>query len=63
MSRHLADHREASEGGRLKNYVEVERTHGEGRHPASKAVHERPATRDDAKKLREFLRIERGIES
>jgi hypothetical protein len=61
MARHIVDHRSASEGGRLKNYIEVEKAHGtEGSHPATKALHERPTERDDAAKLREYSRIERG---
>lgn len=61
MSRHVADRRAASEGGRLKHFVEVEKTHGEeGSHPATKALHERPVKRDNAARLREFARIERG---
>lgn len=61
MSRHVADRRKPDEGGRLKNYVAVERTTGnEGSHPATRAVHERPASRSDAVRLREFARIERG---
>ncbi|MDI3338274.1 hypothetical protein QKW60_17830 [Defluviimonas aestuarii] len=61
MSRHIVDRRKSPEGGRLKNFVEVEKTHGEdGAHPAAKALHERPVTRNDSAKLREYLRIERG---
>ena len=61
MSRHIADRREPDQGGRLKNYVELERSMGEpGSHPASRGLHERPASRSDAMRLREFARIERG---
>jgi hypothetical protein len=61
MSRHIVDHRKSPEGGRLKNFVELERAHGEaGSHPAAKALHERPVTRDKSSKLREYVRIERG---
>lgn len=61
MSRHVADRRTSDEGGRLKNYVRVERdSGGEGSHPSSRAVHERPAERSDSARLREFARIERG---
>jgi hypothetical protein len=64
MARHIVDHRSAPEGGRLKNFIEVEKAQGaEGSHPATKAVHERPAERDDAAKLREYSRIERGVTS
>ncbi|MDW4549026.1 hypothetical protein R5H32_06655 [Defluviimonas sp. D31] len=61
MSRHAVDRRKSPEGGRLKNYVEVEKTHGEeGTHPATKALHERTTERNNDAKLREYLRIERG---
>lgn len=61
MSKHVADRRKTSDGGRLKNYVEVEKTHGEeGSHPAVKALHERPAERNKSSKMREYTRIERG---
>ncbi|OYX43975.1 MAG: hypothetical protein B7Z02_07290 [Rhodobacterales bacterium 32-67-9] len=61
MSRHVADRQTTSDGGRLKHFVEVEKTHGEaGSHPATKAVHERPVKRDDGARLRQFARIERG---
>lgn len=61
MSRHVADRRKPDEGGRLKNFVRVERETGEeGSHPAARAVHERPAERSDSARLREFARIERG---
>lgn len=61
MSRHITDRHAAPEGGRLKNYIAVERASGEKRHPAIRELHERAATRDDAVRMREYLRIERGI--
>lgn len=61
MSRHVADRREPTDGGRAKHFAAVERSHGEeGDHPAAKAVHERAQTRSDAARLRQFLRIEKG---
>lgn len=61
MSRHVADRRKPDDGGRLKNYIEVEKSTGEeGSHPATRAIHERPASRSAAVRLREFARIERG---
>lgn len=61
LARHIVDHRGAPEGGRLKNFIKVEKAHGtEGSHPATRALHERPTARDDAAKLREYSRIERG---
>jgi len=64
MSRHVADRRAPSDGGRTEHFAEVERNHGkEGSHPATKAAHERPQTRSDAARLKEFTRIERGREA
>ena len=60
MSRHITDRHAAPEGGRLKNYVAVERQSGDALHPAARELHERAATRDDSVKVREFLCIERG---
>jgi hypothetical protein len=61
MSRHIADRRKSHEGGRLKNYVVLERCTGEeGSHPATRALHERPASRSEAARMREYARIERG---
>jgi hypothetical protein len=61
MSRHVADRRKPDQGGRLKNYVEVERSSGEeGSHPATRALHERPASRSETTRMREYARIERG---
>ncbi|SPH23630.1 hypothetical protein DEA8626_02696 [Defluviimonas aquaemixtae] len=61
MSRHAVDRRKSPEGGRLKNFIEVEKNSGEeGTHPASKALSERPVKRAEAKRLREYVRIERG---
>ncbi len=61
MSRPAADRRPSFEGNRLKRFVEIERTRGEeGSHPATRALHERPAERDDGTKVREYARIERG---
>lgn len=63
MSRHIVDRRKSPEGGRLKHYVEVEKTQGEeGSHPAAKELQKRPVERNKAAKLREYLRIERGHE-
>ncbi len=61
MSRHSVDHRKSTEGGRLKNFIKVEKNSGEeGTHPASKKLYERPAERGDAARVREYVRIERG---
>ena len=48
---------------RAKRYAEIERQSGpEGSHKASKALHQRPQTRGDAR-TEQFLRIERGSEA
>tara|TARA_R110002096_G_scaffold291969_4_gene486186 strand:- start:3212 stop:3406 length:195 start_codon:yes stop_codon:yes gene_type:complete len=61
MSKHLADHREASDGGRAKNFINLEKQRGaEGSHPATRKVATRPVVRSDARRIQEFLRIERG---
>lgn len=61
MSRHVADRRKPDQGGRLKNYLDVERSTGEeGSHPSTRMLHERPSGRSAATRLREFARIERG---
>lgn len=62
MSRHLADHRGQTGGGRLKHYYRIEKTgHGEGSHATSRSLHKRPLARDGAGRLGHYLRIERGI--
>lgn len=64
MSRHLADRREPSDGGRAKHFAEVERQLGAaGAHPAAKALHARAQSRLDGARLKEFTRIERGREA
>ncbi|MEZ5731796.1 MAG: hypothetical protein R3D97_05675 [Paracoccaceae bacterium] len=61
MSRHVADRQSETESGRLKHFAEVERQHRpDGSHPALRQLHERPADREGAGRLREFTRIERG---
>jgi len=61
MSKHLADHRTASDGGRARNFVTLEKQRGaEGRHPATVALITRPVERSDTRRVQEFLRIERG---
>jgi hypothetical protein len=61
MSKHVADHRAASDGGRVKHFVTLEKQNGaEGSHPATIELTTRPVERSDAKRMQEFLRIERG---
>ena len=61
MSRHVIDRSTAPEGGRLKHYLEVEKSRGaEGSSPAAKSVHTRPVARKSVARVREFIRIEKG---
>ncbi|GAB4382151.1 hypothetical protein [Albidovulum sp.] len=62
MTRHVIDRRKSlPDGGRLRHFVEVERGQGEtGAHPASMTLYERPKSRNEALRVREYLRIERG---
>jgi hypothetical protein len=61
MTKHLADHRSPSQGGRVKNFVNVEKLSGdEGSHPASKKLAKRGVERSDTRRMQEYLRIERG---
>ena len=63
MSRHLADHRAKSDGGRLKNFYRIEKTGGEEGETsqASRGLHKRPLSREGAGRVEQYLRIERGI--
>lgn len=64
MSRHVADKRSPSEGGRVINFVSVARQdREEGSHPAARALHRRDKVRDGESRLREFTRIARGQEA
>lgn len=64
MTRHIADRRTPSEGARARRFLEVERKLGdEGSHPATQTLARRPKDRDDARRVQEFLRIERGVEA
>lgn len=62
MSRHLTDHREPSDGSRVKNFTQLDRETGaEGSHPAAQALNRRPAGRTERNaRLAEFTRIDRG---
>lgn len=52
MTKHLADHRKATTGGRTKHFLRLARTPRETWH--------RPRTGAGLVRLRQFLRIERG---
>ncbi|WP_426034657.1 hypothetical protein [Cypionkella sp. TWP1-2-1b2] len=59
MTKHLADHRTASEGGRLQNFLRLERSQSA---TAPRSLHQRPHLRsDDNPRLQHYLRIERGL--
>ncbi len=60
MAKHVADKPQAPEqGGRLKRYTEIERD--EGAHEQTEKLQKRPkGERDDARRTKEFLRIDRG---
>lgn len=62
MSRHLADHRAQSDGGRLKAFLEIERSiRDEDPHPASRELHKRAPNRSGTGRIQHYLRIERGV--
>ncbi|MES2435908.1 MAG: hypothetical protein V4586_19010 [Pseudomonadota bacterium] len=59
MTKHLADHRTASEGGRLQNFLRLERSQSS---TAPRILHQRPQARsDDGLRLQNYLRIERSL--
>lgn len=61
MTKHLADHRTASEGGRLQNFLRLERSQSP---TAPRSLHQRPQTRSAKNpRLQHYLRIERGIQA
>ena len=56
--RHITDHADASRGdGRAKAYLKLESR--EGRHPAWRILHRQPKGEAGARRMREFLRLER----
>ncbi len=62
MSRHLADHRSQSDGGRLKHFYRIEKAEGgDSNHDAGRMLHKRHLARAGARRLEHYLRIERGI--
>ncbi len=64
MNRHIADRRAPSDGTRVSRFLAVERTQGQdGSHPATRTLTRRPKTRDDARRVQEFVRIARGEEA
>ncbi len=58
MTKHLADHRPASNGGRLQHFLRLERATPA---TAPRSLHQRPQSRSaDNPRLQHYLRIERG---
>jgi hypothetical protein len=61
MTRHLADHSATTTDSRTKRYTQIELAQQpEGSHPSAKALHKRPATREEATRMRAYMRIEKG---
>lgn len=62
MSRHIADHRNQSDGGRLRAFYQIEKEGGQDAvHPTSRDLHKRPLARLGTRRVENYLRIERGI--
>ncbi|MBI1171182.1 hypothetical protein GC209_07250 [bacterium] len=58
MTKHLADHRTPSTGGRLKHFLRIARDRSE---VAWHAVWQRPRDlRNESRRVVEYVRIERG---
>ncbi|MGB8813025.1 MAG: hypothetical protein WCC57_07550 [Paracoccaceae bacterium] len=59
MSKHLADHREPSQGGRVKHFVAIAR--GAASNAMWRGLWQRPVMRGDGnRRLVEYVRIARG---
>ena len=57
MTKHIADHRETSNGGRVKNFLRIARNRSEA---AWARVWKRPYDRaEESRRLVEYVRIER----
>ena len=63
MTRHLADKRAPSDGGRTRAFLDIARKSGDGPHPAIKALMKRAQATGEARRMQEFLRIDRGREA
>ena len=57
MARHLADHRASSTGGRVRRFVAIDRSQGDG---LWRSLAQRPVAAAGNRRLVEFLRIARG---
>lgn len=59
MSKHLADHREPSNGGRVENFMRIARGGTTG--AVWRGLWQRPVAREDGnRRVVEYLRIARG---
>lgn len=65
MTKHVADHRAPSSGGRTKAFAEVERQNGpEGSSAAVQELMRRPHERGaENRRAQEFVRIDKGEEA
>ncbi|MFN3936818.1 MAG: hypothetical protein ACK4KW_04490 [Gemmobacter sp.] len=64
MTRHVADKRAPSDGGRVRAFVDVARKSGaEETHPAVQTLAKRSVPREEGRRFLEFLRIARGREA
>lgn len=58
MTKHLADHREPTDGGRLKHFLRLARDRSDA---AWQVVKQRPRTLDESnRRVLEYIRIDRG---
>ncbi len=61
MTRHIIDHHAARTGSRTLNFLRIARQESDrGLHPATRTLHSRPVSRDEAAPVVRFTRIERG---
>lgn len=62
MSRHLADHRAQTDGGRVKHFCRIEKSGGgDGNHEVVRTLHKRAPVRGASGRVGHFIRIERGL--
>lgn len=61
MTKHLADHRQASDGGRVRHFMRLASDRAE---TAWTQTRQKPRLRaKDSTRLAEYIRIEKGIEA
>ena len=60
MTKHLADHRKASQGGRVKHFLRIAQ---DGSNSVWRKLFQQPHTRSDTnRRALEYIRIEKGRE-